>query len=137
MSDLGKIMRSGPSKSSLEWLAGSRQGGLFHPTSGIWILALDWAIFGGNALTLGLATIATMSAGFLLGTLGTALCQWHFAGDSAAKAALKGVFGGLLVGVPLPIAGSFAGTLILAVSGLRSHKDSEDTGKGKEKGITV
>jgi len=118
MGELGQIMRSGPSKFSLEWLASSRHRGLFHPTSGIWILGLDWTIFGGNALTLGLATFVTMSAGFVLGTLGTALCQWHFAGDSPAKALLKGIFGGLLVGVPLPIAGSFAGTFILAASGL-------------------
>lgn len=137
MSEFDQIMRSSPAKFSLEWLASSQHGGLFHPTAGIWILALDWAIFGGNALTLGLATIAAVAAGFVLGTLGTALCQWHFGGDSPAKAALKGVFGGLLVGVPLPIAGSLAGTLILALSGLKSQASIEDPEKGREKGITL
>lgn len=89
-----------------------------HPASGIIILGLDWLLFSGNAITLGLSTLGLAGIGFALGGLGTGLAQRVFHGDGVVKALLKGLLAGITVGLPLPVAGTAIGGGILALSGI-------------------
>lgn len=93
-----------------------------HPASGALILALDWLLFSGNTLSVGLGTPMLVSIGFILGTLGVTLVQRHYAHESMGKSVLKGLLGGLTVGVPLPVAGTAVGGLVLTLSGLNQWK---------------
>ena len=123
MNETGPSAPRMPSRFSWEWLSNAHHKSLLHPTTAVWILGLDWLIFGGNALSLGLATFLLMFFGFLLGTLGSVLCQSHFSQDPPAAALVKGLLGGLLVGIPLPVAGTFAAAVILTISGLEDSKN--------------
>lgn len=89
-----------------------------HPASGALILGLDWLLFSGSVLSLGLSTPALAVLGFALGAAGTGLLQGRYGGDGRTKVTLKGLLGGLAVGIPLPIAGTAVGGAILALSGL-------------------
>ena len=101
-----------------------------HPASGVLILGLDWLLFSGSILSLGLSTPALGALGFLLGAVGTGLIQAQYGHDSGGMSLLKGVLGGVAVGIPLPIAGTAAGGAVIALSGLdrltgRSDKQIE------------
>jgi hypothetical protein len=99
-----------------------------HPASGVLILGLDWLLFSGSVLSLGLSTPALTGLGFVLGGVGTAVLQTGYGGDRWGKGTLKGLLGGLAVGLPLPIAGTAVGGAILALSGLdRFGGDSNRT----------
>ena len=89
-----------------------------HPASGALILGLDWLLFSGSVLSLGLSTPALAVLGFVTGAVGTGLLQARDGRDSRTQVLLKGLLGGLAVGVPLPIAGTAVGGAILALSGL-------------------
>lgn len=89
-----------------------------HPASGALILGLDWLLFSGSVLSLGLSTLVLSVLGFALGAAGTGLLQGRYGGDGRTKVTLKGLLGGLAVGIPLPIAGTAVGGAILALSGL-------------------
>ncbi len=105
------------------WLTSKEHSSLLHPLSGLWILGLDWMLFGGNVVSLGLLTILMMLAGFVIGGAGTAFIQGHYTGNGVGACFGKGLLGGLVVGVPFPVAGTFAGTIILAVSGLKALRN--------------
>ncbi len=105
------------------WLTSSRHRTLFHPTAGLWVLGLDWLLFSGNAVTLGWATLLVMVIGFALGSAGTFFCQRHYARTNLGKGMALGLFGGMIVGAPLPVAGTFAGTIIIGLSGLTALMD--------------
>lgn len=89
-----------------------------HPASGILILGLDWLLFSGSAITLGLSTLGLAGIGFTLGGLGTGLLQRVYHEDGMAKALLKGLLAGVTVGIPLPVAGTAVGGGVLALSGI-------------------
>lgn len=89
-----------------------------HPSSGLLILGLDWLLFSGNLLSLGLSSPALVLSGFVLGTLGTSLLQSRYGADGRWKSLSKGLLGGIAVGIPLPIVGTAVGGAILALSGL-------------------
>jgi hypothetical protein len=89
-----------------------------HPASGVLILGLDWLLFSGSVFSLGLSTPALAALGFAVGAVGTGLLQGRYGGDGRWKSTLKGLLGGLAVGIPLPIAGTAVGGAILALSGL-------------------
>lgn len=93
-----------------------------HPASGAVILALDWILFSGNVLSLGLGSMALSSIGFVLGLIGVAMVQHRFGSDPMISSGLKGLLAGVVVGVPLPIAGTAVGGLILSLSGLDRWK---------------
>lgn len=96
----------------------SRSSTVLHPASGVLILGLDWLLFSGTAITLGLSTVALATFGFALGGLGTGLVQRIYHGDGTATSVLKGLLAGITVGIPLPIAGTVVGGGVLALSGL-------------------
>lgn len=90
-----------------------------HAASGLFILGLDWALFSGNLMSGGLSTPVVVAAGLVLGGLGTALIE-RFVGQGAwGPSVVKGLLAGLVVGAPFPIAGTFAGSVVLGASGLR------------------
>jgi len=91
---------------------------LLHPAAGALILGLDWLLFSGAVLTAGTMSWFSIIGGFFLGGIGTGLIQRRLGGDSRRVAAFKALAGGLVVGVPLPIAGTAVGGTILALSGL-------------------
>ena len=89
-----------------------------HPASGVLILGLDWLLFSGTAITLGLSTPAVAAVGFAVAGLGTGLIQRFYHEDGAGRSLLKGLAAGITVGLPLPVAGTAVGGGILALSGL-------------------
>lgn len=93
---------------------------VLHPASGVLILGLDWVLFSGNAITLGLSTAVGAAVGFVVGGLGIAVIQRIYGGDSVVKALLKALLAGITVGLPLPVAGTAVGGGVLALSGLNS-----------------
>lgn len=97
-----------------------------HPASGVLILGLDWLLFSGNVLTLGLSTFVLGTLGFLVATTGTGWIQARYSGDSRGKSLMKGLLGGVAVGVPFPIVGTAVGGAILALSGLRRRPGQAD-----------
>lgn len=100
-----------------------------HPASGILILGLDWLLFSGSVLSLGLSTPALSLLGFAVGAVGTGLIQARYGGDARSTSSLKGLLGGIAVGLPLPVAGTALGGLILTLSGLDRLKDPPKTGR--------
>ncbi len=91
---------------------------VLHPASGALILGLDWLLFSENVMTLGLSTPLSIGLGFGLAGVGTTLLQRAYHDDSLGKAVLKGLLAGVVVGIPLPVAGTAVGGGILALSGL-------------------
>jgi hypothetical protein len=90
---------------------------LFHPYSGALIIAIDWVFFGVEAGTLGLSIPVMSLLAFATTLLGVTTIQINLAKDNWAIAIAKGILGGLVAGIPTPIAGTFIGALILALSG--------------------
>lgn len=93
-----------------------------HPISGLTILLLDMALFGGEFVSLELATPVLALIGFVAGFACTAFFQKVLSRDSMVKSVVKGLLAGVVVGLPMPIAGTFVGTLILSWSGLNFLK---------------
>lgn len=89
-----------------------------HPASGAVILGLDWLLFSGTVVSLGLSTPVLGVLGFVAGTIGTAVIQKMYGGDGSGKSLLKGLLGGIAVGIPMPIAGTAVGGAVIALSGL-------------------
>jgi len=89
-----------------------------HPASGVLILGLDWLLFSGSVLSLGLSTPALAALGFVLGALGTGLLQTQYGDDGRLMTIFKGILAGVAVGIPMPIAGTAAGGAVIALSGL-------------------
>ena len=107
----------------LSWLTDPLPGRFMLPATGLLIMGLDWLCFSEEAATMGLAIPLTLVTGFLAGAIGTYHLQRKYALDSKPVAWAKSVLAGILVGIPLPLAGTFVGAWILATSGLLSLKD--------------
>jgi hypothetical protein len=103
-----------------------------HPASGILILGLDWLFFSGSALSLGLSTPALSLFGFAVGAVGTGLIQARYGRDARSTSGLKGLLGGIAIGIPLPVAGTALGGLILTLSGLDRLKGNPQTERNSD-----
>jgi len=91
-----------------------------HPTSGLFILAVDWFFFAPEAMTAEAAAIVTAPLAFLITTAGVFWIQRKRNGDAFGSALLKALLGGILAGIPTPISGTIFGTFVLVLSGLSS-----------------
>lgn len=111
-------------------IARDRYHTFLHPASGAAILILDWLLFSGNVLSLGLSTPVLAVLGFALASLITARIQRRYGHDFVGKSWLKGLLAGVVVGVPWPIAGTAVGGLVLSLSGLNQWKKQLRTGNG-------
>jgi hypothetical protein len=116
-------VRCSRESSVVQWLLGREEGRFFLPIAGLWILGLDWLLFSQDTVTLGLSTPLTSVLGFLIGSIGTYHFQRRFAADDGPRAGWKAFLAGLVVGVPLPLAGTIVGAWIVAKSGLAGLKD--------------
>ena len=100
----------------------SGQTFLFHPFSGMLIIALDWLFFGIESATLGLSIPVTSFLAFVTTFLGVSLIQINLARDNWVTGIAKGLLGGILAGIPTAISGTALGALILAWSGISRKK---------------
>jgi hypothetical protein len=100
------------------WLIGPLPRQFLLPLTGLWILGLDWLLFSQDLLTVGLAMPVLVVLGFLLGGGGAFFIQRRFAGDAPWKGLFKAILAGIVVGIPLPLAGTVIGGWIVLASGL-------------------
>ena len=91
---------------------------LLHPFSGFIIILLDNALFGVNALTLGLSTPMTALTGFVAAFILVIVFQRALDGNSLQTCMAKGIFAGIVTGIPTSIAGTTFGGLILVWAGI-------------------
>ena len=104
-----RLTAEAPPKKSWVWL---------HPVSGALILFFDNLFFAPEALTAELGWVVAGPLAFLLTTACVFMVQKFRSRDSFLAAAAKGLFGGLLAGIPLNIAGTVVGSLVLILSGM-------------------
>ncbi len=114
---------SPPELSLWRWLTEPHDAQWLLPVTGVWILGLDWLLFSQETISLGLATPLTVVVGFLGGAVGTYFFQSRYAGNRGPSAWLKSLAAGIVVGIPVPLAGTFVGGWILFNSGLASLRD--------------
>ena len=112
-----------PEMTLWRWLTQPVANQWLLPVAGAWILGLDWLLFSQETISLGLATPLTVVAGFVGGALGTYVFQSRYAGDRGPRAWIKAILAGIVVGIPVPLAGTFVGGWILFHSGLASIRD--------------
>ena len=98
--------------------------GFFHPVTATLALGLDWLIFGGTVASGGFGLFLFCVLGFTGGFAAGTLAQRVLAKDSWSTSLLKGLLTGVVVGAPLPIAGTAAGGVILTFFGLDALRDS-------------
>ena len=98
-------------------------GSFLHPAAGALILGLDWLLFTGTTATGGLALPLAVVLGFTVGSFGTCCIQRFWAKERWGRALLKGLLGGIVVGLPFPIGGTLVGGAVLASSGLDQLRD--------------
>lgn len=99
-------------------VSGPKRGTMLHPAAGVLVLILDWALFSGTLISAGTAMWLLSLIGFIGGSLGSFLIQRRLAKESFRSSWVKGLFCGLAVGLPFPVAGTAVGGWILAASGL-------------------
>jgi hypothetical protein len=112
-----------PEMTLWRWLTAPVPNQWLLPATGLWIIGLDWLLFTQEAVSLGLATPLASAVGFVGGILGTHYFQTRYAGDRGPSAWIKSLLAGIVVGIPIPLAGSFVGGWILIISGLARFKD--------------
>jgi small basic protein len=117
------VTNTPPELSLWRWLTEPHESQWLLPATGAWILGLDWFLFSQEAITLAVATPVTAVVGFLGGALGTYFFQSRFADERGPNVWLKALLAGIVVGVPVPLAGTFVGGWILFNSGLASVRE--------------
>ena len=98
-----------------------------HPASGLLILVVDWLFFAPEAITLEAAAVITSPLAFLVTGIGVFWIQRRKSGDSLGAAAIKGLLGGIVAGIPTSIGGTIVGTAVLVLSGLSSWNQRRGT----------
>lgn len=94
--------------------------------TGLLILGSDWLLFSGTAVSGGLLVLLMSFFGFFLGCLVTVVGQRRFAKEPMSlKLGVKSLVGGLIVGVPFPVAGTLVGGATLVLSRLFGLRPQE------------
>lgn len=95
-----------------------------HPASALLVLALDTALFGGNALSGGLLTFISIGVGFVGSFVGVTLIEKFLGGETNGKSIAKGFLLGILAGIPTSITTTAIGTILLTLAGLKKINSS-------------
>ncbi|MBN8734108.1 MAG: hypothetical protein J0L64_26460 [Acidobacteria bacterium] len=91
-----------------------------RPLSALAILAIDWGLFGGTAITLGLGVLIELTLGAMLAACVVAILQTR-AGDR--KWYWKSLLAAAVVGIPTPIAGTSYAFVVLSLAGVKEAID--------------
>lgn len=97
--------------------AAARRGWL-DPWSGLAILGLDWALFGGNLLSGLVLTPLLIVVGAVSGFGTVFWIERRRAGRSLRHSLFAALLAAVVVGAPLPLGGTVVGGLVIALSGL-------------------
>lgn len=96
--------------------------GWLDPWTGLTILGLDWALFGGNLLSGMVLTPLVIALGAIAGFVATYGIERRRAGRSRGHALGAALLAAVVVGAPFPLGGTVVGGLVIALSGLPSGK---------------
>lgn len=91
-----------------------------RPLSALAILAIDWWLFGGTAVTFGLGFFFELTVGAVLAASIVAMLQSR-AGDR--KWYWKSLLAAFIVGVPTPVAGTSYALVVLGLAGIKEAMD--------------
>ena len=91
-----------------------------RPLSALSILAIDWWLFGGSAVTLCLGLFFELTIGAVLAACTVAMLQSR-SGDR--KWSWKALLAGFIVGVPTPVAGTSYALVVLGLAGIKEEMD--------------
>ncbi|HZO56092.1 MAG TPA: hypothetical protein VFB63_25515 [Bryobacteraceae bacterium] len=91
-----------------------------RPLSALTILAIDWWLFGGVAVTFGLGLLFELTIGALLAAAFVAMLQMR-SGDR--KWYWKALLAAFIVGVPTPVAGTSYALVVLGLAGIKEAMD--------------
>jgi hypothetical protein len=97
--------------------AAARRGWL-DPWSGVTILGLDWALFGGNLLSGFVLTPLLIALGAVSGFAAIFWIERRRAGRSFRHSLFAALLAAVVVGAPMPLGGTVVGGLVIALSGL-------------------
>lgn len=104
-----------------------------HPASALLVIALDTALFGGNAISGGLLTPVSVFLGFCGSFAGVSLIEKFLGSESNGRSVAKGFLLGILTGIPTSIATTAIGALILALGGIRKFTPSRILDSGERR----
>ncbi|MEP7363193.1 MAG: hypothetical protein ABI972_08055 [Acidobacteriota bacterium] len=91
-----------------------------RPLSALAILAIDWWLFGGVALTFGLGLFFELTIGAVLAAVMVAMLQSR-SGDK--KWFWKALLAAFIVGIPTPVAGTSYALVVLGLAGIKEAMD--------------
>ena len=91
-----------------------------RPLSALAILAIDWWLFGGVAVTFGLGLLFEITIGAVLAACIVAMLQSR-SGDR--KWFWKSLLAAFIVGVPTPVAGTSYALVVLGLAGIKEAMD--------------
>lgn len=91
-----------------------------HGFSGALLFIVDNALWGANAVSLGLATPLVCLVAFVFTGIGVFLVQKYMSEDDTGSALAKGFIVGILAGVPTGIVGSAGAIYIMGKAGFRA-----------------
>jgi hypothetical protein len=97
------------------------QSSFLHPLTGLAMLGLDWLLFGGELVSGFVSEPLLVPLGAVAGFASAFWIERRYAKRGVGRSVLAALFGGLVVGVPWPIGGTFVGLIVLALSGLRKR----------------
>ena len=91
-----------------------------RPLSALTILVIDWPLFGGTAVTLGLGMVFELFFGAILAASVVAILQTR-AGDP--RWYWKSLLAAGVVGIPTPVAGTSYAVAVLSLAGVKGALD--------------
>ena len=105
-----------------------------HPLSALWVFAIDNVFFGATMVTGGLTLPLSCALACCAGTLGVLFFQKVLARESFGQAIRKALLAGVICGLPFSIAGTFYGSWVLTMAGLRrkNEPDSDQPPESQE-----
>ena len=109
-----------------------------HTFGGVLLITVDNALFGANALSIGLSTPLTCLVAFLFTGIGVFLVQKYLSEDDTGPALAKGFGLGILAGVPTSIAGTVGGIYFLDKAGIKELPGKNiNSDAGKERTVSI